>query len=165
MVVSLSNIPKNTNVFRFITAGKPGYCKLCDSWVEKLEAHHLCYDPEKTINLCHNCHHKVHFWPQRLSEKDKEKLLLIRFERKVVSDLLKKNILGPLALAKLVAPSRQAHIQKHILKHQKVFKPVLTKLDGAKKAKRIRSSLLCVRPDKLNTSMSLVEQKQVMSDQ
>lgn len=109
-------------VHRFITSGKPGYCEFCNAFVEKLEAHHIVYCPEIIIKLCHACHHKTHFWPQRLSTDEKTKLLLKRFCRKTVDEMIKKNKLTPLALAQLVAPSRRKHIQKHILEQNKVFK-------------------------------------------
>ena len=110
MVVSLANIPKNSQVFRFITAGKRGRCNLCYTLVEKLEAHHVCYSPEITIKICHNCHHKVHFWPNRLSEEEKLKLLTLRFSLTEAQKFLKESLLGPAALAKLIAPSRNAFI-------------------------------------------------------
>ena len=121
MVASLAGIPKNSNVYRFITSGKPGFCELCGKQVSKLEAHHVTYVPQSTISICHDCHHKVHFWPQRLNEKEKEKLLLKRFSKETTKRILKENFLGPLALAQLVAPSRKQHIQEHILKHNKIF--------------------------------------------
>ena len=75
MVASLQGVKKGSLVHRFITSGKKGYCELCHSLVEKLEAHHIQYSPEITIKLCHLCHHKVHFWPNRLSDDEKLKLL------------------------------------------------------------------------------------------
>lgn len=113
MVVSLSNIPKDSQVYRFITSGKRGRCSLCSRMVEKLEAHHVCYSPQITIKLCHNCHHKVHFWPQRLSEPEKLKLLSARFNVFYAHNLLSKKILTPISLAKLIAPSRNAFIHAH----------------------------------------------------
>lgn len=110
MVVSLDNIPKDSQVFRFITAGKRGRCKLCYTLVEKLEAHHICYSPEITIKLCHNCHHKVHFWPNRLSDEEKLKLLSLKFSPLQAQEFIKKKMLGPAALARLIAPSRKAFI-------------------------------------------------------
>lgn len=120
MVVSIANIPKKTNVFRFITSGKPGNCKLCRIFVEKLEAHHACYSPEITIELCHNCHHRVHFWPQRLSEQEKDLLLSLRFDKKTVRKLLKKGFLGIDALSRAIAPSRKVFKAKQLYK--KVYK-------------------------------------------
>lgn len=110
MPVSLSNIPKNSQVYRFITSGKRGRCSLCSHTVEKLEAHHVCYSPEKTLNLCHNCHHKVHFWPQRLNDSEKLKLLSKRFSPNQAQGIINRNLLGYAALAKLIAPSRNAFI-------------------------------------------------------
>lgn len=110
MAASLQGIEKGSLVHRFITSGKKGKCELCPSIVEKLEAHHLCYSPEKTIKLCHNCHHKVHFWPNRLTEFEKLKLLTKRFDVITANSLIKKNITSPVSLAKLIAPSRNAFI-------------------------------------------------------
>ena len=91
MPVSLSNIPKQTNVYRFITSGKPGNCAFCREFKEKLEAHHTCYDPEATIKLCHNCHHRTHFWPQRLTDDEILKLLKTRFHHQSALKILKEN--------------------------------------------------------------------------
>jgi len=116
MVVSISDIPKNTNVYRFITSGKPGKCKLCNGFVEKLEAHHLCYSPEIIIKICHNCHHRVHFWPQRLSDQEKYKLLSIRYDHKTAGKLTQKGFLGMDALSAAIAPSRKVFKLKHLSK-------------------------------------------------
>ncbi|MBA7708813.1 hypothetical protein ES703_117717 [subsurface metagenome] len=110
MVVSLDNIPKGSQVLRFITSGQRGRCKICSKLVEKLEAHHLCYSPEITIKLCHNCHHKVHFWPQRLSDGEKTILLLTRFSPAQTQEIIIKKMIGMAALSKLIAPSRNAFI-------------------------------------------------------
>lgn len=120
--MEIQGTPKGSLVHRFLTSGKEGYCNFCRAFVQKLEGHHITYSPEITIPLCHECHHKVHFFPQRLSDSEKFKLLIKRFCRKTVDDLIKGNKLTPLSLAQLVAPSRKAHIQKHILKENKVFK-------------------------------------------
>lgn len=113
MVASLQGIPENSNVFRFITSGKPGKCELCPAVVEKLEAHHVCYSPEITIKICHNCHHKVHFWPNRLNEEERYKLLKLKFPEKHAQLLSQNKILGMQALAKLIAPSRSAFVRAH----------------------------------------------------
>jgi len=114
MVVSLSNIPKESLVYHFITSGKPGKCQLPSHkglrLVDKLEAHHISYDPEITIKLCHNCHHKVHFWPQRLTDLDKLKILSKKFPPLQAQKIISEKILGPAALAKIVAPSRKSFI-------------------------------------------------------
>ena len=113
MTVSLDGIPKESNVYRFITSGKPGKCELCSAFVSKLEAHHLCYNPEITIRVCHNCHHKIHFWPQRLDEKQKSKLLIKRFGVAAAQKLEKINALGISAFSAAVAPSRHAFLYSH----------------------------------------------------
>ena len=124
MVVSLDNIPKDSQVFRFITSGKRGRCALCFNLVEKLEAHHISYSPQITIKLCHNCHHKVHFWPQRLNDEEKLKLLSKKFSPLQAQEIIKKKMLGPAALSKLIAPSKSAFISSHSRRVQKVNKEV-----------------------------------------
>jgi len=112
MAASLQNIPVNSNVYRFITSGKPGKCELCPALVDKLEAHHLSYSPEITIKLCHNCHHRVHFWPQRLQDKEKLILLKKRFSGDVAVKMVKEKTLGLAAFSRLVAPSRSVFLKK-----------------------------------------------------
>ncbi len=121
MVASLQEVPKGSLVHRFITSGKPGKCELCPSFVEKLEAHHICYSPQITIKLCHACHHKVHFWPNRLSDSEKLKLLEKKFSKKQALEMINKKILGPAALARLIAPSRNAFIHAEQNKEARVL--------------------------------------------
>ena len=111
MVASLDNIPKESLIYHFITSGKRGRCSLCSKMVEKLEAHHVLYSPEKTIKLCHNCHHKVHFWPQRLNEFEILKLLSARFDPFTANKLIEEKALGPAALKNLIAPSRNVFVR------------------------------------------------------
>jgi len=110
MAASLQGVLPGSLVHRFITAGKPGYCELCPAFVEKLEAHHISYAPEITIKLCHNCHHKVHFWPVRLNEEERLKLLRKKFIEIDALKISKDKFLGMQALAKIIAPSRSAFI-------------------------------------------------------
>ena len=112
MVVSLSNIPQGSLVHKFIVAGKPGRCKLCSSLVDKLEAHHISYSPEITIKLCHDCHHKVHFWPQRLNENQIYLLLEKKYSPLAAAKIINEKILTPVSLSKLVAPSRKMFLMK-----------------------------------------------------
>jgi len=101
---------KGSLVHRFITSGKPGKCNLCPAIVDKLEAHHLCYSPEITLNLCHMCHHKVHFWPIRLNNYEKRILLSKRFGEIKGLEILEKVNPPHQVLAKLIAPSRKQFI-------------------------------------------------------
>ena len=114
MVVSLHDIPKESLVYHFITNGKPGFCSFLHKgrrfFADKLEEHHLCYSPEITIKLCHNCHHKVHFWPQRLSDEEITILLTKRFNAAAAQKIKEINALGISALSRAIAPSRQAFI-------------------------------------------------------
>ena len=112
MVASLQGVKVGSLVHRFITSGKPGRCELCGASVEKLEAHHISYKPEITIDLCHNCHHKAHFWPNRLSHDERLKLLLRKFPCNIAHKLADQNNLGIAPLAKLIAPSRNRFIHK-----------------------------------------------------
>ena len=112
MTASLQGVKPGSLVHRFITSGKPGFCALCKKPVEKLEAHHIKYEPEITISICHSCHHTVHFWPNRLSQHQKFLILekvhpgpkafeLSQFKHATVSDL-----------AMLIAPSRKQYIHE-----------------------------------------------------
>lgn len=133
MAVSLSNIPKGSLVHHFITSGKPGKCVLPSHkglrLVDKLEAHHISYDPELTIKLCHNCHHKIHFWPQRLTDLDKLKILSKIMPPLRAQEIIEKKILGPAALAKLVAPSRKSFILRERQRLEKAYVPVKRKVN------------------------------------
>lgn len=122
MVVSIADIPKETNVHRFITSGKPGFCYLRGEKVEKLEKHHLSYDPEITCDLCHNCHHTVHFWPNRLSKEEKLKLLKLRYGLATAQKISEDKFLGIPALAKAIAPSRNKFIRDQQIKEIKRIK-------------------------------------------
>lgn len=110
MAASLQSVPKGSLVHRFITAGKPGKCELCPAFVEKLEAHHILYNPEITIKVCHLCHHKIHFWPQRLTDDQKILILKKRYDARTAYEIIKGKKIGIDALAKLVAPSRKSFI-------------------------------------------------------
>jgi len=59
---------------------KKGFCQLCGSSQKILERHHEKYEPERTIFICHKCHHKLHFLPNQLPERHKEKLLQVRLQ-------------------------------------------------------------------------------------
>jgi len=69
---------------------KSGHCALCGKHVDVLERHHESYRPEKTIDICHHCHHKLHFLPWELPDNHKEKLLKVRFgnEREITESML-----------------------------------------------------------------------------
>ena len=43
---------------------RSGPCELCGKVEGRLERHHLQYEPEVTIQICHACHHRIHFYPQ-----------------------------------------------------------------------------------------------------
>jgi len=98
-------------VHRFITSGKPGKCELCPKFVKKLEEHHVQYRPEKTIKACHDCHHKTHFWPLRLSEEQKYKMLKLIRPEKEARQLAADKTLTNIQLAKLIAPSRSGFVR------------------------------------------------------
>jgi len=69
---------------------KSGHCELCGRWTDILERHHEQYRPERTIYICHNCHHKCHFFPWQLSTQAKEKLLTRRhgFKKTITPDMI-----------------------------------------------------------------------------
>lgn len=118
-MAEIKGTPRGSLVHRFITSGKPGKCELCPAVVEKLEAHHISYNPEITIKLCHACHHKSHFWPNRLNEDQKLKLLSLKFGDKMAREIISEKHLGIQALAKLIAPSRSSFIHKSQLEEIK----------------------------------------------
>jgi len=111
ILVPIPGIKQNSLIHRFIAAGKPGRCSFCSQRVAKLEAHHTSYSPEAVIKLCHNCHHSVHFWPQRLSIYDKKKLFLTLFDDSKADFMSKRVDLSPQGLSRLIAPSRKLHLQ------------------------------------------------------
>jgi len=110
MPASLQGVKPGSLVHRFIASGKPGYCELCDVYVEKLEAHHIKYSPEITIKICHLCHHKAHFWPNRLTKKEKFKILQKVHPVEKASQLAEFKFADVSALAKIIAPSRNEFI-------------------------------------------------------
>jgi len=101
-------IPNNSFIHKLITSGRPGMCALCGTSVKKLEAHHIKYSPEVTIDVCHNCHHTCHFWPLRLSESQRYRLFRRITSESSAAELSKKQFLNPSELSKLIAPSRRA---------------------------------------------------------
>ena len=111
MSAEIQGAPKGSLVHRFVTSGKPGLCEFCNTPVGKLEAHHIKYSPEVTIKLCHLCHHRVHFWPNRLSEKERYKLFRKINSEKLAVELSKAPDIKIEALAKLVAPSRKEAVR------------------------------------------------------
>jgi hypothetical protein len=109
---SLKGVQIGSLVHRFITSGKKGSCELCHSIVEKLEAHHIKYAPEATINLCHSCHHRVHFWPLRVTEEEKFKILSKVYPAAKALELSKFAYADVTELAKIIAPSRKKFIHE-----------------------------------------------------
>jgi len=152
MAASLQGVPMGSLVHRFITSGKPGKCELCPAVVDKLEAHHVCYNPEKTIKLCHICHHKVHFWPLRLSKEEKLKLLKKIMPEKSAQMLAEDEFLGIQALAKLIAPSRNAFVhasQKLEVKRIERSESDRKQLKAVERADRISQKRLALHHHKL----------------
>ena len=127
MAKTLTDSRGRSIVQRFITSGKPGFCELCKAKVEKLEAHHIKYSPEVTIKICHNCHHKCHFWPLRLTQPEKYKLFSKLFIHAHAENMSYFEFEDPAELAKIIAPSRSAFIhaaQKQGRPSRKKEKPV-----------------------------------------
>jgi len=102
MSIPINDIPDGSLVKHFITSGKPGRCKLCGKYVQKLEFHHTCYSPESGLKLCHDCHHKTHFWPERLELSEKIILLETRFSPIQSQEIINQK-LGSAAMSKLFA--------------------------------------------------------------
>jgi hypothetical protein len=110
MAPEISGTARNSLVHRFITSGKPGKCELCPAFVKKLEAHHIKYSPEITIKLCHLCHHKAHFWPNRLTAPQKYKILSKVHPPALAHELAELKHADIQELARIIAPSRSAFI-------------------------------------------------------
>ena len=143
MVRDFPGARKDSNIIRFITSGKPGGCFLCEHWVEKLEAHHLSYSPEVIAHLCHMCHHTVHFWPNRLSDDQKLKLLRLRFSENKSWIILEETKNNVQALAKLIAPSRSKFVRAQQIAEIKRIKPAkpikeIKRLQPAKQINEIK---------------------------
>jgi len=98
---------------------KPGNCQLCGKFTEHLERHHIKYRPEVTIDLCHNCHFLCHYFPNRLKDYQKIRLLNLAVGPSKAYEYLKKYGNNVVALAKLIAPSRREHIHKAQREEQK----------------------------------------------
>lgn len=130
MAASLQNVPKGSLVHRFITSGKPGKCELCPAVVEKLEAHHISYKPEITIKVCHLCHHKIHFWPQRLTKEELIKILSKKTDFKTANQIVNIDLLNDKNISRLIAPSRKSFILRERQKLEAAEK------QAPKKAKR-----------------------------
>lgn len=47
--------------------GVGGICPFCNMRVQTLEDHHVCYDPERKVKMCHKCHFYYHHMPWMLS--------------------------------------------------------------------------------------------------
>ena len=112
MLTPIPGIKANSIIHRFIASGKPGLCSFCKKSVEKLEAHHIKYEPEITINLCHDCHHKIHFWPNRLTQHEKFTALKKVFPEQKALELSQFKNSSISDLAKIIAPSRNLFIHE-----------------------------------------------------
>lgn len=90
--------------------GKSGLCELCHKFSERLEAHHVCYSPEKTLSICHSCHFQVHSQPRRFNHLQKLKLVSMVLSSEKINQFLLENENDNTAMAKLIAPSRNLFI-------------------------------------------------------
>jgi hypothetical protein len=61
-----------------------GCCWLCSKFTERIEGHHLQYDPELKIGVCHDCHHKIHFTPHLIPPHTRERM--VRFHSSLHPD-------------------------------------------------------------------------------
>ena len=57
-----------------------GICPICNTFKKPLEYHHCCYNPERGIRICHNCHFKIHFRPNLIAENVKIMLEQVKGE-------------------------------------------------------------------------------------
>ena len=90
---------------------KFGYCELksngCLGFCKVLERHHEKYRPERCIYLCHKCHHKVHFRPYQLTDREKNRLLEVRHGSKQWSAFTRKPNLMYRLLKNYIGPGRR----------------------------------------------------------
>ena len=96
----------------FSKAWVPGFCELCTHHTVHLERHHIKYVPEITIDLCHQCHFTAHYFPNRLTDEQKLKLLDKKYAHTHSLSVLQIYGKNPVMLAKHFAPSRRAEIHK-----------------------------------------------------
>lgn len=86
-------------------------CRLCLKF-GAVERHHLIYKPERTVNLCHNCHFKVHYRPELLTESEIKTLYLARYKGKELQEKLKNiNNINKTCYALRLALSRDPRAQ------------------------------------------------------
>lgn len=86
---------------------KAGRCELCGDMQKVLERHHEKYQPERCIFLCHDCHHRTHFRPYHLSEREKVKLLETRHGSTQWSAFTRKPNLMQKLVQGYIAPGRR----------------------------------------------------------
>ena len=87
---------------------KNGNCSLCGKYSAPLERHHEKYKPERCIYLCHHCHHRAHFRPYHLTDREKDKLLAVRYGASQWIAIRRKKNLYQRVMANYVAPGRRA---------------------------------------------------------
>ena len=99
-----------------------GSCWVCSRSVAHLERHHIRYRPEVCVDICHRCHHRIHFLQYQLSESDIKRMLTRVYPSAVLNkysnhlkelmsfQLNHKNFKGMPNLN--VAPSRSAFIER-----------------------------------------------------
>lgn len=90
--------------------GKPGKCALCNKFFDHLERHHIRYKPEITLDICHDCHFKTHFYPERLTDTQKRILLNKIMDYKLIDEFLRVYGNNRVKLAITFAPSRRDSI-------------------------------------------------------
>jgi hypothetical protein len=69
-------------------AERLGTCQMCYKQ-GIIERHHVSYFPERTINLCHKCHFKVHYQPGLLTRSDLIALLNAKLNGKQLAEAYK----------------------------------------------------------------------------
>lgn len=69
---------EDTLIFKELSKSwKAGACELCGKHTPHLERHHVRYRPERTLDICHKCHHTIHFWPDRVPDDYIVKLMMV----------------------------------------------------------------------------------------
>lgn len=116
---------------------RPGKCKLCFKFVERLEGHHISYNPEIKIDLCHKCHFIAHFKPERLTDTQKFLLLNKVMPVKEANKFIKEHGKDRVKLARAFAPSRRQAIRDSQRDFRQKRAHTIAKKKKKKKALRI----------------------------
>jgi len=88
-----------------------------------LEFHHESYNPERGLPLSHHCHHRVHFRPWNLSDREKEMLLRTRYGPSKWPAMARRPALVERLRRAYVAPGRrqaQLEVRREVKERAKI---------------------------------------------